>query len=394
MNYQQIIRQLAQTGKPIIDSTRATRSEHITFDDFLFVPAQLTKRPVDYFREKITSETIIGKLSKHPITLDIPIMISAMSFGALSWNAKLALAKASTLTGTVANTGEGGMIQDERDLAKYLISQYSTGRFGVDNQYLASADAVEVKIGQGAKPGQGGLLPADKITPRIAEIRKVKIGEDCHSPAYHTDIHNIHDLRDRIEWIKQITGRKPVLLKLGPGHVEQDIALAVESGCDTIVFDGKLGGTAAAPRIMLEEVGVPLIPSIAKARRVLDEMGAKQELVVGGGLNTAGDVAKCLALGADAVIMASACLIAMGCVVCRQCYKGKCPVGITCQEPEYEKKLAPNASELVANFLKATTEEVKMIAGACGHNNIHSLSKLDMIALSKLASKTTGVKLF
>jgi len=384
-----------------ISSGRGRIFGKVSFDDLVFVPAQLAKRPVDYYRAKISSKTIIGKNSKKPIELETPIIFGAMSFGALSKEAKIALAKASTLAGTIANTGEGGMLPEEREFAKRLIVQYSTGRFGITEEILKKADAIEIKIGQSAKPGQGGLLPAEKVTEEIARIRnigyqnskKIWVGKDVYSPASHPDIKDINDLKKKIEWLREITGGVPIILKLGaPG--EKDIELAIQANPDIIAIDGKGGATGAAPEVMLNEVGIPTLPALVKTREILDKIGAKQELWIGGGLNNGGDFAKVLALGADAVFCATSLLIAMGCIYCRLCYLGKCPVGITTQDPELRKKLnIETASQNIANFIKNCTEEIKMIAGACGENDIHKLNKGHLRALNSEMAKIAKIKL-
>ena len=258
-------------------SGRSNKLGKISFDDLVFVPAQLAKRPVDYFRDEISVRTVIGKNSKKPIELETPILIGAMSFGALSREAKTALAKASALAGTIENTGEGGMLPEEREFSKYLIVQYSTGRFGITEEILKKADAVEIKIGQGAKPGQGGLLPKEKVTAEIAEIRKVAKGQDIHSPAYHLDIKNTEDLKEKVKWLRGVTGGKPIIIKLGAGDVENDISLAVKANPDIIAIDGLEGGTGAAPEVMLNEVGIPAMAALVRARKALDEMKASQE---------------------------------------------------------------------------------------------------------------------
>ena len=194
--------------QPAISSGRSKKTGQISWEDLIFLPAQLAKRPVDYFKEKINSAAVIGKKSRQPVKIDIPIVIGAMSFGSVSKNAKLSLAKAGALAGTIANTGEGGMLIEERKLAKFLIAQYSTARFGVDEKYLKSADAIEIKIGQGAKGGEGGLLPAFKVTPEIAQIRKINTNEAAHSPAAHPDINSVKDLKNKINWLRKLTAGK------------------------------------------------------------------------------------------------------------------------------------------------------------------------------------------
>ena len=388
------IRKIQDRTKRIsISSGRSSKIGKFSFDDLVFVPVQLSKRPVDYFREEISSRTIIGKNSKRPISLKTPIIIGAMSFGALSREAKIALAKASTIAGTMENTGEGGMLPEEREFSKYLIIQYSTGRFGITEEILKKADAVEIKIGQGAKPGQGGLLPKEKITEEIAKIRDVPLDKDIHSPAYHLDIKNIEYLEKKVDWLRQITGGAPIIIKLAAGDVEGDVELAVKANPDIIAIDGMEGGTGAAPEAILDEVGTPTLVALVRARKTLDKLGARQELWIGGGLNNGGDFAKALALGADAVFCGFSLLIAMGCTYCRMCYLGKCPAGITTQDPELRKKLnVEEASQKIANFINNSTEEIKMIAGVCGENDIHKLNKGHLRALNSEIAKITEIK--
>ena len=374
-------------------SGRSNKSGKISFDDLVFIPARVAKRPVDYYREEISAKTIIGKRSKKPIELKTPIIFGAMSFGALSREAKTALAKASALAGTIENTGEGGVLPEERKFSKYLTVQYSTGRFGINEDVLKKADAVEIKIGQGAKPGTGGFLPAEKVTEEIAKIRKVPIGKDIHSPAYHLDIKNIEDLRKKIAWLRKITKGVPIITKIAAGDVEKDLKLLVKANPDIIAIDGMEGGTGAGPETIINEVGTPTLAALARARESLNKMGAKQELWISGGFNKGGDIAKALSLGADAVFVATSLLIAMGCIYCRLCYLGKCPGGITTQDPELRKRLnVEEASRKIAFFVTNCTEEIKMIAGVCGKKNIHDLSKTDLRALTLETAKITGVK--
>jgi len=395
LGMEDFVREIQKRVKGVpISSGRGNKFGKISFDDLVFLPAQLAKRPVDYYREKISSKTIVGKNSKKPIEIETPIIFGAMSFGALSKEAKIALAKASTLAGTIENTGEGGMLPEEREFAKHLIVQYSTGRFGITEEILKKADAIEIKIGQGAKPGSGGLLPAEKVTEEITKLRNVPLDKDIHSPAYHLDIKNISDLRKKVEWLRKISGGVPIIIKLAAGDIENDVKLAVKANPDIIAIDGKGGGTGAAPEVILDEIGIPTLAALVKAKEILDKIGARQELWIGGGLNNGGDFAKVLALGADAVFCATSLLIAMGCTYCRFCYLGKCPAGITTQDPELRKKLnIEEASQKVASFIKNCTEEVKMIAGSCGENNIHKLNKGHLRALNSEIAKIAKIKL-
>jgi glutamate synthase domain-containing protein 2 len=386
------VKQRALTGKPSVSGGRTNKLGKISFDDLVFIPKQLGGRPLDYFREEIISETIIGKTSKQPLKLKIPILIGAMSFGALSKEAKTALAKASTIAGTSENTGEGGVLPEERQYAKILIIQYSTGRFGITEEILKKADAIEIKIGQGAKPGQGGLLPADKVTEDIAKIRNVPMGKDVHSPPAHPDIFSIDDLKKKVKWLKELSGGKPIIIKLGAGDVENDVKLALKAEPDVIAVDGMEGGTGAAPRIMLDDFGIPALAALVKAKKAMGN--AKQELIISGGLSKGADVAKALALGADAVYMATPCLVAMGCIYCKLCFKGMCPLGITTQNPELRSKLnIEESAKNVANFLTACTEEVKMAAAACGKKNIHELRREDLLSLDTKITQITGIPL-
>jgi glutamate synthase domain-containing protein 2 len=384
----------AKSPKAPTGSGRCSKRHGMRFQDLVFLAARLTERPVDYFREEVDTETVLGKMAKQPLKLRIPIAVAAMSFGALSREAKIALAKAAAVVGTATNTGEGGMLPEERREAKLLIAQYSTGRFGVDEDYLKKADAIEFKVGQGAKPGQGGLLPGEKVTEEIASVRKVPKGVDVHSPPSHPDIADVKELGERIKWLKEVTGGKPVILKLGAGHVEEDVKAGLKAKPDVIAIDGMLGGTGAAPEIMLEDFGLPVMSSLVKARKVLDDAGARQELMVAGGMNTGADMAKALALGADAVFPGFPLMVAMGCNYCRLCYKGMCALGIATQDSALRKNFDMERAVLgAANYMQSCTEEMKMAAAATGKKSIHNLSGGSLRALTKEAAEAASVPL-
>jgi glutamate synthase domain-containing protein 2 len=388
------IRTRAELGRPPVLSGRCSKLGKVGFDDLVFVPAQLSRAPVDYFREKISSETVIGKTSKKPLKLSMPIMFAGMSFGALSSEAKIAVARASTLLGTSTNTGEGGMLPDERKHARLLVAQYSTGRFGVDDSYLRAADAIEIKIGQGAKPGQGGLLPKEKVTREIMKVRKLPRQMDIHSPARHPDIRTPPDLKRKVDMLRKRSGNKPIIIKLGTGRVTDDVRIALKAKPDIIALDGMSGGTGAAPEIMLDDFGIPILPAIVQARSVMDRLRARQELIVGGGFSKGADIAKALALGADAVFLGFPLMIAMGCIYCRKCYMGECPYGIATQDPRKRKNLKiDEATQKIVNFVRACSEEVKMAAGASGHDSVHKMMPDDLRALDFNMARITGIKL-
>ena len=367
------------------------------FDDLIILPAQNSRPPIDNYREGCKTKTVIGgRYSKNTLDLDYPIMLGAMSFGAISEGAKIALAKACTKMGISANTGEGGMLPSERENASKLVVQYASGRFGVNADYLCKADAIEIKVGQGAKPGMGGHLMGEKVTEKISKIRGIPVGADALSPARHLDIVGPEDLSLKIQQLREITEWKtPIIVKYAPGRVSSDVKIAVKAGADAVAIDGMQGGTGAAPIIGQDHVGIPTIAAVVEANNALEELGVKDEvdLIISGGIRDGADMAKALALGADAVQISTSALISIGCIMCRQCHTGKCPVGIATQDLVLMQKLSPDATQHFENYLNACISELKILTNLAGLSNVHNLDKEDVRSLDLTTSAITGINL-
>ncbi len=369
-----------------------------SFDDLVFLCAQNSRPPIDHYREPCKTEVVLGaRYAEKPLKLKAPIIIGAMSFGAVSREAKVAVAKATTKVGIATNTGEGGMLKDERRAASTLIAQYASGRFGVSAAYLQSADAVEIKIGQGAKGGQGGLLMGEKVTEEVAQVRGIALGADAVSPARHLDIVGPEDLKMKIEQLREITDWKvPIAVKYSAGRAGDDVKIAAKAGADIIVLDGKQGGTGAAPDIIIENAGLPTLPALVAAERSLRDAGVRDEvnLVISGGIRNGADIAKALALGADAVAISTGTLVAMGCRMCGLCATGRCPRGITTQDQALRRRLrVDDAAKRVENYLNATIEELEMFTQLSGKTCANNLDRDDLRALTSDAATISGVKL-
>jgi glutamate synthase domain-containing protein 2 len=386
------------------------------WDDLMFLPGTLTRFVIEGYREKCVTKTVLGaRFAKNPIELDIPIYITGMSFGALSLEAKMALAKGASMAGTATCSGEGGMIPPERDLSTKWYYQCIQSRYGFNPHHLMLADACEFFIGQGCKVGLGGHLMGQKVTEQVAEMRSLPAGIDQRSPARHPDWLGPDDLSLKVQEVREATDYQiPIQLKLGAARVYDDVRMAAKCGPDIIYLDGAEGGTGAGPHIATEETGIPLLAAIPEARRALENVGLEDEidLVVAGGIRNGGDVAKCLALGATAVAIGHSALMALNCNKeipgvtdyegtigvpagqCYHCHTGRCPVGITTQDPELRKRLVvEEAAERVYNFLHTLTLEVQMLARACGKTNVHSLESEDLCALTVEAAAMAKVPL-
>ena len=416
------IHEMAEAGRYEIRGWGAKRRLP-TFDDLVFLSASLTRYPLEGYRERCETTTVLGtRFASKPIELAIPITITGMSFGSLSANAKEALGRAATAVGTSTTTGDGGMTEEERKASKLLVYQCLPSRYGFTLDHVRAADAIEVVIGQGAKPGGGGMLLGQKVSERVAGMRTLPAGIDQRSASRHPDWTGPDDLRIKIEELREATGwEKPVYVKLGATRVEHDVKLAVASGADVVVVDGLQGGTGATQTVFIEHAGIPTLAAVRIAAEALRDVGMedKVQLIVSGGIRSGADVAKALALGATAVSIGVAALIGLGCNkptyrlggkdydatadyaaigtapgYCHHCHTGLCPVGVTTQDPELERRLDPDVgARWMTNYLKALTMELTALARACGKSNVHHLEPDDLAALTIEAAAMAKVPL-
>ncbi|MBB27649.1 MAG: FMN-binding glutamate synthase family protein [Gemmatimonadetes bacterium] len=378
-----------------------------TFDDLTFIPCSLTRIPLEGYREKCSTKTVLGnRYAEKPIELDIPIMITGMSWGALSYNAKVALAKGANTVGSSNTTGDGGMLKAEREESKVLIYEVLPSRYGIDVHDLQIADGIELTIGQGAKPGTGGLLLGSKVLDDVAGQRDLPIGVDQRSPARHPDFLGPDDMIIKIQELREATDwQVPIFVKMGATRVFDDVRLAAKAGADVIVIDGMEGGTGASAEICQEHTGIPTLAAVCEARAALEDIGmyGEVQLIIAGGIRNGVDAAKAMALGADAIYIGTAALMALNCnkpiyvedykalgaepYHCHHCHTGQCPVGITTQDEMLMERLnIDEASERVANLLQAMTSEIQILARSCGKSDVHDLEPEDMRALSSEAS--------
>lgn len=407
------IRRAASTG--IYDIRGGGTKRRVpNFDDLLMLGASMSRYPLEGYREKCGTDVTLGtRFAKKPIKLSIPVTIAGMSFGSLSANAKEALGRGASLAGTSTTTGDGGMTPEERGQSKFLVYQYLPSRYGMNPDDLKRADAIEIVIGQGAKPGGGGMLLGQKISDRVAAMRQLPKGIDQRSACRHPDWTGADDLELKIQELREITDwEKPIYLKIGASRPYFDVALAVKAGADVVVLDGMQGGTAATQEVFIEHVGIPLLSAIRPAVQALQDLGMhrKVQLIVSGGIRNGADVAKALALGADAVAVGTAALVALGdndpkwekeyaAIGSRAgCYddwhEGKDPAGITTQTPELMDRLDPVAAgRRLANYLKVLTLEAQTLARACGKNHLHNLEPEDLVALTIEAAAMARVPL-
>jgi glutamate synthase domain-containing protein 2 len=407
------IRRAASTGIYDIRGGGAKRRvPH--FDDLLFLGASMSRYPLEGYREKCETKIKLGtRFAKNPIELDIPITIAGMSFGALSGEAKEAIGRGASAAGTSTTTGDGGMTPEERGHSTKLVYQYLPSRYGMNPNDLRKADAIEIVVGQGAKPGGGGMLLGQKISDRVAEMRNLPKGIDQRSACRHPDWTGPDDLEIKILELREITGWKiPIYVKIGGARPYFDTTLAIKAGADVVVLDGMQGGTAATQDVFIEHVGQPTLACIRPAVKALQELGMhrKVQLILSGGIRTGADVAKALALGADAVSIGTAALIALGdndpkwekeynklgttAGAYDDWHEGQDPAGITTQDPELSARLDPQlAGRRLENYLKVMTLEAQTIARACGKNHILNLEPEDLCALTIEAAAMAEIPL-
>jgi len=394
-----------------------------SFDDLVFLAGSASRYPLEGYREKCTTKTILGtRYAKKPIELATPITIAGMSFGALSANVKEALGRAATEVGTSTTTGDGGMTQEERQSSKTLVYQCLPSRYGFNPDDLRKADAIELVIGQGAKPGGGGMLLGQKVTQRVAGMRTLPVGVDQRSACRHPDWTGPDDLAIKVKELREITDwEKPIYIKIGATRTFNDVKLAVHAGADVIVVDGMQGGTAATQTVFIEHVGIPTLAALRQAVDALEDMNmrGKVQLIISGGIRTGADVAKALAMGADAVAIGQGILYSLGCNspsyvhngqhidatedytrlgtapgYCHHCQTGKCPVGVTTQDEILEQRLEPlTGAKRVKNYLKTLNMELTTVARACGKSNVHHLEREDLVALTVEAAAMARIPL-
>lgn len=389
--YMEEIHQMAVTGKSI-GGSMGTRMPMPNWDDILILGAQLNPAPLND-SDFVDTMTVIGKNAKKPMILENPVYISHMSFGALSKEIKIALAKGSAMAKTAMCSGEGGILPEEKEASYKYIFEYIPNKYSVTDENLKSSDAIEIKIGQGTKPGMGGHLPGEKVTSEIASIRGKKTGEDIQSPSKFEEIKTKEDLKEMVSMLRRRSDGRPIGIKIAAGRIERDLEHCVYAEPDFITIDGRGGATGSSPLLLREATSVPTIYALYRARKYLDAIHSDISLVITGGLRVSADFAKALAMGADAVAIASAGLIAAACQQYRICGSGNCPVGVATQDPELRARMNVEASaQRVANFLNVSLEELKTFARITGHASVHDLRVDDLVTINREISEYTNIR--
>lgn len=388
--YMSEIHQMAVSGKVIIDAM-GTQMPMPNWDEILILGAQLNPPPL-MEHDEVDTTTIIGKHAKKPMILQNPVYISHMSFGALSKETKIAMAQGTAMAGSAMCSGEGGILPEEMAAADKYIFEYVPNKYSVTPENLRNADAIEIKIGQGTKPGMGGHLPGSKVTPEISQIRSKPMGKDVISPSKFEEIKSRDDLKALVDHLREESEGRPIGIKIAAGRIERDLEFCVYAAPDFITIDGRGGATGASPKIIRDATSVPTVYALYRARKYLDTVGADIQLVITGGLRVSSDFAKALAMGADAVAIASAAMIAAACQQYRICGSGNCPVGIATQDETLRKRLQVDmAAQRVANFLNCSLEELKTFARITGHAKLHDINVSDLCTISREISEYTNI---
>jgi glutamate synthase domain-containing protein 2/CDGSH-type Zn-finger protein len=363
------------------------------WDDILIMTAQLECRPLGE-DAAVGTELVIGPEARRPLRLKMPLFVSDMSFGALSQEAKIALARGAELAGTGICSGEGGMLPEEQAASSRYLYELASARFGYREELLQQVQAFHFKGGQAAKTGTGGHLPASKVTEKIASVRGIPVGVPAVSPPVFDDLTTPADFRRFADRVREASGGIPVGFKLSANHIERDIGFALAAGADYIILDGRGGGTGAAPLLFRDHISVPTIPALARARRYLDAEGAsgRVTLIITGGLRVPADFIKALALGADGIALANSALQAIGCIAARICHTNSCPSGIATQQPELRRRLDVDvASQRLARFLGASVELMQVMARACGHAHLREFNRDDLATCNQELARLGGI---
>ncbi len=388
--YMSEIHEMAVTGKSAIEAM-GTQMKMPNWDDVLVLGAQLNPMPLEEHAD-VSLKTVIGKHAQKPMTLDMPVYISHMSFGALCKETKIAFGKGSAAAGTAMCSGEGGILPEEKEAAYKYIFEYVPNLYSVTDENLKTSDAIEIKIGQGTKPGMGGHLPGSKVTPEIAKIRNKPLGEDVISPSRFPGINSAEDLKKLVGELRMRSEGRPIGIKIAAGRIERDLEFCVYAEPDFITIDGRGGATGASPAIIRDSTSVPTIYALYRARKYLDSIGSDIALIITGGFRVSSDFAKAIAMGADAVAIASAAMVAAACQQYRICGTGMCPVGVATKNEKLRERLHINyAAKRVENYLKCSAEELKVFARVTGNTDIHGLSVNDLCTINEEISEHTNI---
>jgi glutamate synthase domain-containing protein 2 len=391
IRYMDAIHEMAVTGESIV-SAMYTEFPMPNWDEILILGNQLNPQPLESDVE-VNARTIIGRNAKKPLVIESPIYITHMSFGALSRETKISLAKGSAAIRTAQCSGEGGILPEEMENAYKYIFEYVPNKYSVNDDNLRNADAIEIKIGQSTKPGLGGQLQGEKVTEEIAQIRGKALGEDIHSPATIPQVNSKEDLKDLIDDLRKRSKGRPIGLKFAAGKIEEDLEHVLYAEPDFITIDGRGGSTGASPRLIRDSTSVPTIYALSRARRYLDEHESDIDLTITGGLRVSSDFAKALAMGANAIAVGTAAMIAAACQQYRICDSGDCPVGVATQDEDLRKRLKiETASKRVENYLRVSTEELKTFARITGHDDVHDLNIGDLCTINSEISDYTCIR--